>query len=110
MTVQGSGSSDTNRIYIMPGYAAQQMAVPGNHDGHTGQVIFALGGLSGDPYFGIGLSSRSYITIDGYSDPRPSGGNNPKFTIRDVNHDWAALIGVVDHVGLQCEMLNYTKK
>ena len=89
MLVNGSGSSETNRIHIMPGYAAQQMDVPGNHTDHIGQVIFDLGGADG---FGIGIHSGRYITIDGYSDPRPSGDGNSKFILRNVNGNGAALV------------------
>ena len=97
MVVNGAGSSDTNRIHIMPGYAAQHMNVPGNHTDRIGQVIFDLGGAD---VYGIHIrGSVRYVTIDGYADPRPSGASNPKLILRNVNGDGAALICGEEHYG-----------
>lgn len=88
-----SGASATNRIYIMPGYAAQQMGVPGTHTGHTGQVIFDGGGING---FLFHFSGSSHITVDGYSDPRPHGANTPRLILKNINGDSAANLRIAD--------------
>lgn len=90
LDISGDGSSDTNRIYIMPGYAADQMGVSGDHSGHTGQVIFDLVGAD-DTAISI---EGSYVTVDGYSDPRLSAGNDIHFTVRGVDGSTAKLVGV----------------
>lgn len=98
LTAAGSGSSDANRIFIMPGYAAQQMGVSGDHTGRTGQVIISATGDNA----AIQLTGYSYITIDGYSDPRPHGGNLSKLKLLNASHDAG---GVVEIKGSTCQYI-----
>ncbi|MFX0199683.1 MAG: hypothetical protein ACFFCW_26465, partial [Candidatus Hodarchaeota archaeon] len=94
MVVDASGSSDTNRVYIMPGYAAQQMGVPGSHDSHAGKVVWDLQGIAESD--AIQIRWEKYVTLDGYADPRPSGGNNPKLVVGWSNDPGGSLVNIHD--------------